>query len=389
MSVPRFVQIHTLVPFAASRLNSDESGQSKKMPYGGAVRTRIASQALKRWWREADDRYALKNIGMPQGYRSRVAVERRITNGLSASTEKSREVVAEMTKAFSHGLYGKRADTVRGRQPLMLGEPELEFLKGHAERIYDAHPEDAEKAKLEVEVLFDGKGAKHSNLRAFRESSRLAAGVESAMFGRMVTSDTTANIDGAIHVAHALTVHREESEIDFFTVVDDLMAADESGTAHVGESELTAGLYYGYVVVDVPMLVSNTEGRPASEWKEADREMAALITKYLTHLIATVSPGANKGSTAPYAYAEFMMLEVGDRQPRSLASAFRNPVRAHVDDAVDALAAHLAKMDRIYGSDEGRRYLSLSEAPIPRAELLNLNDLAEWVARTIRSLEVE
>jgi CT1975-like protein len=40
----------------------------------------------------------------------------------------------------------------------------------------------------------------------------LAAGLEAALFGRMVTSDPEANTNAAIHVAHSFTVHKEESE---------------------------------------------------------------------------------------------------------------------------------------------------------------------------------
>ena len=292
-----------------------------------------------------------------------------------------------MTLAYSHGIYGSRANSLQGRQPLVLGEPELEFLRHHAERIFTAHSADEKGAKAEVEKLFAARGEERENLRAFRESTKMAAGIEAAMFGRMVTSDTTANVDGAIHVAHSLTVHEEESEPDYFTVVDDMLSSSEPGTAHIGENELTAGLFYGYVVVDVPTLISNTEGYPASQWQEADRELAGKIAKYLTHLIATVSPGAAKGSTAPYSYAEFMLVEVGDRQPRSLASAFRRPVRAQMGPALAALADHLSRMDSVYGSDEARRYLSLEDTEMARAQKLNLPDLADWTAETIKTLE--
>ena len=145
----------------------------------------------------------------------------------------------------------------------------------------------------------------------------------------MVTSDPAANIDAAVHVAHAFTVHAEESESDYFSVVDDLQSNDEDpGAAHIGDMELTAGLFYGYVVVDVPTLVSNLTGSPAEDWRNADRELAATVVKHLVHLIATVSPGAKLGSTAPYAYADLMLIEAGSRQPRSLANAFRGPVPA-------------------------------------------------------------
>ena len=91
--------------------------------------------------------------------------------------------------------------------------------------------------------------------------------------------------------------------------------------------ELTAGLFYGYVVVDVPGLVSNLEGlRRRSIGRTADKSLAAKVVEHLIHLIATVSPGAKLGSTAPYGRARFMLVEAGSDQPYSLADAFRAPV---------------------------------------------------------------
>ena len=47
MPIPRFLQIHTLHSYPAALLNRDDSGRAKRMPFGGAVRTRISSQCLK------------------------------------------------------------------------------------------------------------------------------------------------------------------------------------------------------------------------------------------------------------------------------------------------------------------------------------------------------
>ena len=208
-----------------------------------------------------------------------------------------------------------------------------------------------------------------------------------ALFGRMVTSDPGANIEAAIHVAHAFTVHREESESDYFSVVDDLQRDDEdAGAAHIGDMELTAGLFYGYVVVDVPGLVSNLEGE---EWQTADKSLAAQVVHSLIHLIATVSPGAKLGSTAPYAYADFMLIEAGSRQPRSLANAFRKPSKAHTEDAVRNLSAYLGCLDNAYGSKESRRVMSLDECAIPNAPRVNLDELAQWAANAVRSGEAD
>ena len=182
-------------------------------------------------------------------------------------------------------------------------------------------------------------------------------------------------------MAHAFTVHPEESESDYFTVVDDLQSDEEdAGAAHIGDMELTAGLFYGYVVVDVPGLVSNLEGCEADDWLSADRALADKVIEHLLHLIATVSPGAKLGSTAPYGYADLMLVETGTRQPRSLANAYRDPAKAQVADAAERLASYLGKMDDAYGAKEARRFMSLEECAIPGAERLCLDDLASWAA---------
>ena len=201
----------------------------------------------------------------------------------------------------------------------------------------------------------------------------MPGGLIGALFGRMVTSDPAANIDAAVHVAHAFTVHPEESESDYFSVVDDLQPTeDDPGADHIGDVELTAGLFYGYVVVDVPGLVSNLMGCESGDRQSADRELAAKVVEHLIHLIATVSPGAKRGSTAPYAYANLMLIEAGSRQPRSLANAFREPVEKPQDDkAALALSCHLSKLDAAYGARESRRIMSLDDCDVPNAERLN------------------
>ena len=149
--------------------------------------------------------------------------------------------------------------------------------------------------------------------------------------------------------------------------------------------ELTAGLFYGYVVVDLPGLVSNLEGCDAGEWENADRDLAGKVVEHLTHLIATVSPGAKLGSTAPYGFADLMLIEAGSRQPRSLANAYREPARARIEAATEKLAGHLGKLDAAYGGKEVRQVMSVEDCDIPNAERLCLDDLAAWAADVVRS----
>ena len=169
-------------------------------------------------------------------------------------------------------------------------------------------------------------------------------------------------------------------------MVDDLQRDDEdAGAAHIGDTELTAGLFYGYVVVDVPGLLSNLEGCAQEDWLNADRTLAAQVVHNLIHLIATVSPGAKRGSTAPYAYADFMLLECGSGQPRSLANAFRKPSQARTEDAVDRLSTYLERLDNCYGSSEYRCVMSLDDCDVPDARRLNLEDMAHYAADAVRN----
>ena len=395
MTTPRFLQIHTLHSYPAALLNRDDSGLAKRMTFGGAVRTRISSQCLKRHWRTAQDEFAIHSIAdAEKAVRSRNVIGRKVMQPVRATSGASVEVLDAVENALYVGLYAgpnpttqarQRALTEEGRQPLLIGLPEVEYLQQKAKIICGEQQSDKDAAQKAIEDLFK-PGGEGNNFRAFREQATLPAGLEGALFGRMVTSDPGANIEASIHVAHAFTAHREESESDYFSVVDDLQGDDEdAGAAHIGDMELTAGLFYGYVVVDVPGLVSNLEGCDAGDWQGADRELAAKVVEHLTHLIATVSPGAKLGSTAPYACADLMLIEAGSRQPRSLANAYRNPARPQVPEATGAMADYLGKLDGAYGFKETRRVMSVEDCDIAEAERLNLDDLASWAADAIRT----
>ncbi|WP_419649821.1 type I-E CRISPR-associated protein Cas7/Cse4/CasC, partial [Thiolapillus sp.] len=106
----------------------------------------------------------------------------------------------------------------------------------------------------------------------------------------------------------------------------------------------------------------------------------------LLHLIATVSPGAKKGSTAPFDWAKFVLVEAGDWQPRSLAASFQDalPLKRQENDkglrvrAIERLTQEMAAMDEAYGAPSSRRYLSLDEINVPGAKRVNLKDLTQW-----------
>lgn len=378
----RFLQIHWLAGYPASLLNRDEAGLAKRMPFGGTTRGRISSQCFKRALRFAGTgshaaatahAFALQNLNQPMGERTKEVVERRVMPQALArqpASDAVRDIVAETLLKL---LYGEKAADATKRQALFFGAPEIAYLAAKAaEALAEADP-DAAKAVIEKALKEE-----RANLRALKDG----AGLESALFGRMVTSDPESNRDAAIHVAHLLTVHPLERELDFMSVVDDLKTdADDAGAAGIFDMELTSGLYYGYIVVDVPLLIANLGG---------DAALAGRVVEHLVHLIATVSPGAKKGSTAPYAWAEHMLVEAGARQPRTLANAYRDPVKLAAGDGllVDAVSrggAYLAQLDAAFdvGLEARRQLVTAPEAALAQVEALPISKLAAWAAAQV------
>jgi CRISPR system Cascade subunit CasC len=398
-----FIQIHYLQSFSGALLNRDDSGLSKRLPYGGATRTRVSSQCLKRHWRMAEGANSLMGAeGAELSYRTKNVVIDLVRAPHEGSAPDAILDAAEA--AFTTSIYGDKGLDKKSRQPLLFGESEIRFFSSLfgqviaeavrliAEGAVDVKKNETVEAKavaMALEAIMKESKIKSIVSHMASETAR-AGGLAGALFGRMVTSDPAANIDASIHVAHAFTVHSEESEADYFTAIDDLAGPSESGAGHVGETELTSGLYYGYVVIDVAALVANLTGMPRAKWREADLDMAAEVIRRIIHQIAEVSPGAKKGSTAPYGYAHTMLIEIGDRQPRSLSGAFRTPVAASFEAADRAMADHLARMDEVYGSDESRRFFSLrNETDFPRAERGDLTGVAAWAADAVRAAAVE
>lgn len=386
--LPRFIQIHTLHNYPAALLNRDDAGLAKRLPYGDKIRTRISSQCLKRHWRVADDNFALKSLGLPMAVRSR-ELPRHLRDLLmqqGVSEALAQAVIEAMRNA---GLLDKAGKNPAGEEALstgqavLLGQAERDYLVAKCVALAQEHGEVKALKAAVAQALKDEK----KNI----EAMKLGSGLESALFGRMVTSDILTSRDAAVYVAHAFTVHEAQVENDYFTVVDDLLReAGEQGSAGIFDTELASGLYYGYVVVDVPQLVANLEGVAIQDCFKVDparRELAAQVVHHLLHLIATVSPGAKRGSTAPFEWAKFMLVEAGDWQPRSLAGAFQNALTLKDDRirerAVEQLSVELGRLDAAYGAPCQRRFLSLEEIPVSGAERMSLTALAQWVQERI------
>ena len=60
------------------------------------------------------------------------------------------------------------------------------------------------------------------------------------------------NVDASCQVAHSISTHPLDTEIDYFTAVDDLKETDDdAGAAMIGEVELNGSCHYLYLNVDI------------------------------------------------------------------------------------------------------------------------------------------
>lgn len=393
MTQPRFIQIHSLSSYPAALINRDDSGMAKRLPFGGSTRTRISSQSLKRHWRYAGEAsheaaarvpFSLQSLGLPMGERTKeIVLGAILPQALSGQPPVHPQVQAAVADALLVALYGDKGKDPKTRQALFFGHPEVHYLATLARELLQIGANavgplatDSEADKASVKALVDALKDRLKDVRKNMQALAGGAGLESALFGRMVTSDTASNKDAPVHVAHAFTVHAMERDLDFATAVDDLRNRDpqaDSGSAGMFDIELTSGLFYGYVNIDVALLVANLGG---------DAALAGQVASRLLQLIARVSPGAKKGSTAPFAHAEWLMVEAGDDQPRTLANAFRKavPLRAEGGDvfanAMQALQVHIHQLDAAYGQQTQRAQMSVTPpalaglAPQPLAQLV-------------------
>lgn len=366
-----FLQIHYLTSYHASLLNRDDAGLAKRIVFGGVPRLRVSSQCQKRHWRE----WIASQTELPTGWRSRYFFSRELKQRLIDSgldEEIAKNLIFHLAKGILIAAGDKDAidkETLEMKQPVLFGKPESDYFTQLILEAVKQGDEDTAKAFLDAQIK-EGK----KNFQVLLRQAGIydpVAGFEGALFGRFITSDILARVDAPVHVAHAFTVHALDTEVDFFTVVDDLAKEQETGAAHANDMELGSGIFYGYVAVDIPLLISNLTGCEQQDWKNQDSSAARDLLSLLVKAIAQVTPGAKLGATAPYARAECVILETGTTQPRSLGNAYLMPVHLGSEyvnpmaHATKSIANYLDAMELMYGDGGERRFVSAIH-PWPR-----------------------
>ena len=319
----RFVQLHILTPYHPSNLNRDDLNRPKTAYMGEALRLRVSSQSLKRAWRTSE--LFQQSFSGSLGVRTK-ELGKGIYDELLAGG-----VAEKKALAWSRAMAGK------------FGKLKKETDKNptEIEQLCFVTPEEKEAVKALTQKLIEtGEDPSDEDLMLLRKS---ATAVDVAMFGRMLASDPVYNVEAAVQVAHAVTVNQATVEDDFFTAVDDLnQGIEDVGAGHMGEFEFGSGVFYLYICCDCAQLKKNLNG---------DAILAGRALAALAEAAATVAPGGKQASFASRSYAQYILAEKGDKQPRSLAAAFFKPVKHNdpVPEAIKALCSMRDQMDACYG----------------------------------------
>jgi CRISPR system Cascade subunit CasC len=152
--------------------------------------------------------------------------------------------------------------------------------------------------------------------------------------------------------------------------------AGESGGAHIGSRELAAGVFYLPVVIDLVQLRKNF-----AEWSEAD---ISKVVGWLVKSIASLTPAAMLGSTAPFPDPGEVVVEVTTGQPVNAMGAFERPVEPTLEASVAAFNQHIERVWAMIGRPA--KVLRLSEFVDAKSSLPAVERLADSVSTVLHAV---
>ena len=339
MNSKNFVNYHILVSHSPSNLNRDDMGMQKSAIFGGVKRARISSQSLKRAVRKSEyygDKFQEHSIRT-----------REIDKLIAKVKEKT--IYDESTiKHVIDCLKDKKKKKETNKDKKKEKGPIIPWLMSEIEALCEHLPkelnskQDEKKRKKKIDDILE----------------KIKGITDIALFGRMITTLHLQSIDGALAVAHAITTHAVDNEIDWFTAVDDLTEDDneDSGAAHLDTTEFSAGVFYKYASLNLKQLQKNIG--------EDDKGKVLDIATHILHLLATVTPSGKQNSFAAHNFADFALVTLSD-QPLSLANAFEKPIERNkkngfLDTSIEKILEYQEKISSAYGLEDKKAFFRTS-----------------------------
>ena len=352
------LELHILQNFAPSNLNRDDTGSPKDAVFGGARRSRISSQCLKRSMRT----YVREHQLLPRenmAERSRLfnteLCERLVSEG------KDKEVAEKVVETALAGL-GLKLDKKKEHTEylIFLGGQELDRL---AQLVLENWEELETVALTKKAKSKDKKEAVSKELAkalnsAVRKRGEGGDAVDVALFGRMLADRPELNQDAACQVAHAISTHKIAKDFDYFTAVDELKKdEDDAGAAMLGTTEFNSSCFYRYLAIDLALLKQNLQD---------DTELLERGLKAFVEAGIKAIPTGKQNSFAAHNPPSFVALRYRqDAAPVNMANAFEKPVwdskKAISAASEEKLKIHWDKLDSFYGQPGETRYWSEHE----------------------------
>lgn len=305
-----FIELHMIQNFAPSNLNRDDTNNPKDSEFGGHRRARISSQSLKRAIRHMP--VFAQTTGAELGQRSKW-MARPIKDRLMAAGKPEAEAQAAAT-AFVNGYAGKMDAKSPGKSSVLVY-----FSPGELQQLTDSL-----LANWDAVVLASANGKTDDTLVKLivKETQNRTSAPDIALFGRMLAEKPELNIDAACQVAHAISTHRVNMEMDFYTAVDDLQTreSDEgAGAGMMGFTGFNSACFYRYTRIDWRQLVKNLGG----EVMLARR----TVEGFLRAALDAIPTGKQNSFAAQNPTSLAVVIVRADGQSWNLANAFENPVR--------------------------------------------------------------
>ena len=335
----KLIELHILQSFPVSCLNRDDLGEPKSATFGGARRARISSQCLKRAIRElAREEYPTARFG---GSRSRLIVEplKKALVGEKLSDVDAQKLALQVADELA-GLDEKTVDKKTGA-PKEGKTPRVGTL------IFLSPAEIAALAKEVATLAREKKKLDPKKLFTVCKNTPLSDAADIAIFGRMVAKGSDLTLEGAAMFSHALSTHKADNDLDFFSAVDDEKPKEEdAGAAHTNTLEFTSAVYYRYVGLNLGLLADGEHlGKLSAD------ERRAVVDAFIRSTIQAV-PSARKNSMNANTLPCYVLGLVKDKgQPIQLINAFEEPVASKKGLAavsIDALKAHHGQLKKTW-----------------------------------------
>ncbi len=352
-----FINFHVLISHSPSCLNRDDMNMQKSAIFGGKRRVRISSQSLKRTMRKSD--YYNQHLGEASTRTKKLSDLKDIVVKRLSDRYKSDLVIKALTVIAGKDMKADVA--VEGDAVAPWAVEEVAWYCEQVTKHGDDEKNLLKQLKSETEAM---RGA-------------LASGIDIALSGRMATSGLMSElgkVDGALAVAHAITTHTVDADIDWFTAVDDLQ---ELGSGHLDTQEFSSGVFYRYASLNIAQMQENLGNAP--------REKVLEIAAHVLHMLATEVPSAKQQSFAAHNLADLAMVSFSDI-PVSLANAFEEPVKASsgggfLKPSIEAFHKYWENVHAGYGLNENCSEVILGELTSPNGvtKAKNLEALESWV----------